>query len=63
MCLATIVVGLLAAAAPAQAAPFAYVTNNGGDNVSQYNVGAGGRAGAAVAGDGAPPAAPGRRWR
>jgi DNA-binding beta-propeller fold protein YncE len=35
------VVALLAAAAPAQAAPFAYVTN-AGDGVSQYDVGAGG---------------------
>jgi DNA-binding beta-propeller fold protein YncE len=32
---------LLATAAPAQAAPFAYVTDDGG-NVSQYDVGAGG---------------------
>ena len=34
---------LLVAAVPAQAAPFAYVTNLEGDNVSQYDVGAGGR--------------------
>src|SRR5438067_3892421 len=33
---------LAAAAAPAQAGPFTYVTNQGGNNVSQYDVGAGG---------------------
>jgi DNA-binding beta-propeller fold protein YncE len=41
--LALIVAGALAAAgAPAQAAPFAYVTNLGSDNVSQFAVGSGG---------------------
>jgi DNA-binding beta-propeller fold protein YncE len=41
--LALIVAGALAAAgAPAQAAPFAYVTNLGSDNVSQFEVGSGG---------------------
>jgi DNA-binding beta-propeller fold protein YncE len=39
---AAIAVGLLAVAAPAQAAPFAYVTNAIDGTVSQYNVGAGG---------------------
>ena len=39
--LATLAI-LLAAAAPAQANPFAYVANLSGDNVSQYDVGAGG---------------------
>jgi DNA-binding beta-propeller fold protein YncE len=33
---------LFAAAAPAQAAPFVYVTNFGSDSISQYEVGAGG---------------------
>src|SRR5437763_8088794 len=35
-------VALIAGAAPAQAAPFAYVVNDGGDTVSQFNIGAGG---------------------
>jgi DNA-binding beta-propeller fold protein YncE len=44
--LSTAVVGmvvcLLGAAAPAQAAPFVYVANSGSNDVSQYDVGAGG---------------------
>jgi DNA-binding beta-propeller fold protein YncE len=35
-------VAFLVAAAPAQATPFVYVTNGGSDDISQYNVGAGG---------------------
>jgi len=40
--IAGMAVALLAVVTPAQAAPFAYVTNPATDSVSQFNVGAGG---------------------